>query len=189
MIFEGLALYSIALRRLGLAYVSSSPRSIATPRRKADRWGMFEEVISQSSRKPEGLPGVLERRRTKRLPMLRSSHTSLTTHLWELEFIPAFGLTRLIGDIEALAARSLESNIFFEADVVRSAWPRLTSLLAPKGCWMMCLWETIGEARYLRPLHADQAGAGRFPAAHGVTTAVERVHADRYAAARCRMRG
>ncbi|MDD9911309.1 MAG: GNAT family N-acetyltransferase [Ahrensia sp.] len=112
--------------------------------------GIFEQVITQSSRKPEGLPGVIERRKTKRLPMLRASHAGLTSNRWDLEFIPAFGLVRLTNDIDALAKRSLDRNVFFEADVVNSAWPRLTSLLAPKGCWMLCLWETIGEVRMLR---------------------------------------
>ena len=106
--------------------------------------GIFEEVVAQSSRKREGLPGVLERRRTRRLPMLRTSQTSLTSHRWDLEFIPAFGLPRLRGDIDALAQRSLDTNIFFESSVISSAWPRLTSLLAPKGCWMVCLWATTG---------------------------------------------
>lgn len=126
--------------------------------------GIFEEVIAQSSRKPEGLPGVLERRRTKRPPMLRSSYTSLTSHLWELEFVPAFGLTRLAGDIEALSQRSLDMNIFFNADVVCSAWPRLTSLLAPKGCWMLCLWENIGDNRYLRVFMPVRVADVGFPA-------------------------
>ncbi len=126
--------------------------------------GVFEDAIVQSSRKQEGLPGVLERRRTKRLPMLRASRSDLTSHLWDLELIPAFGLVRLVGDIEALTARSLENNTFFEADMVRSAWPRLTSLLAPHGCWMLCLWETVGETRYLRlfmPVKLEKTGFPR----------------------------
>lgn len=112
--------------------------------------GVFEDVIQQSSRKPEGFGGVLERRREKRAPMLRSSQTAMTSHLWELELIPAFGLNRLAGDIEVLAARSLDKNLFFEADILLAAWPRLTNLLAPHGCWMLCLWETTGVARSLR---------------------------------------
>ncbi len=126
--------------------------------------GVFEDAIIQSSRRHEGLPSVLERRRTKRLPMLRASRTGLTSHLWELEFIPAFGLVRLAGDIDALTARSLEKNTFFESDMVRSAWPRLTSLLAPHGCWMLCLWETIADQRCLRlfmPVKLEKTGFPR----------------------------
>jgi len=125
--------------------------------------GIFEEVIAQSSRRPEGLPGVLERRRVKRPSMMRSSHTSLASHLWELEFVPPFGLTRLAGDIEELSRRSLDTNIFFNADVVCSAWPRLTSQLAPKGCWMLCLWENIGDTRYLRVFMPVRLASVGFP--------------------------
>lgn len=112
--------------------------------------GMFEDVIQQSSRKPEGFGGVIERRRTKRPPMLRSSRTSMSSNLWELELVPAFGLNRLIGDISDLSGRSVDTNLFFDPDMVLAAWPRLTSLLAPKGCWMLCLWETLGDTRALR---------------------------------------
>ena len=34
--------------------------------------GVFEDVIKKSSRRPEGIGGVIERRKTKRTPMLRS---------------------------------------------------------------------------------------------------------------------
>ena len=112
--------------------------------------GIFEEVIAQSSKKPEGLSGIVERRRHKRLPTLRSSSSGLSANLWELELVPAFGLNRLSGAIDGLIKRSIDQNIFFESPVLLSAWPRLTSLLAPHGAWMLCLWETIGETRELR---------------------------------------
>ena len=57
---------------------------------------------------------------------------------------------RLSGHIDGLAKRTIEQNIFFEMPVLRSAWPRLTSLLAPSGSLMLCLWETIGDQRHLR---------------------------------------
>ena len=112
--------------------------------------GVFETILAQSSRKPSGLPGVLERRATKRDPMLRTSTTGLTSHLWELELVPAFGLIRLCEDIDQLAKRTLDRNIFFESPVLRAAWPRLTSLMAPRGAWMLCLWESTGKGRSLR---------------------------------------
>ena len=126
--------------------------------------GVFEDVIAQSSRKPAGLAGVIERRSQKRMPMLRTSSASLTSHLWELELVPAFALNRLSEDIDALAMRSLDKNIFFESAVLRSAWPRLTNLLAPRGVWMMCLWETQGDGRTLRmfmPVRINKIGIPR----------------------------
>ena len=126
--------------------------------------GVFETILAESSRKPGGLSRVIERRAVKRDPMLRTSTTALTSHLWELELVPAFGLIRLCDDIDKLAQRSLDQNIFFESPVLRSAWPRLTSLLAPRGCWMMCLWESTGNGRELRlfmPLRLNKVG---FPA-------------------------
>ncbi|MEP1207815.1 MAG: GNAT family N-acetyltransferase [Rhizobiaceae bacterium] len=112
--------------------------------------GIFETILAQSARKPAGLPRVLERRAVKRDPMLRTSTTGLTSHLWELELVPAFGLIRLCDEIDLLSKRSLEQNIFFESPILRSAWPRLTSLLAPRGAWMLCLWESTGKGRSLR---------------------------------------
>ena len=112
--------------------------------------GVFEKMLAQSSRKPSGLHGVLERRAKKRDPMLRTSTTGLTSHLWELELVPAFGLIRLCDDIDQLAERTLDRNIFFESPVLRAAWPRLTSLMAPRGAWMLCLWESTGKGRSLR---------------------------------------
>ena len=112
--------------------------------------GVFETILSQSSRKPSGLTGVLDRRSEKRDPMLRTSTSGLTSHLWELELVPAFGLIRLCDDIDRLAQRTLDRNIFFESPILRAAWPRLTSLLAPRGAWMMCLWESTGQGRNLR---------------------------------------
>ena len=126
--------------------------------------GVFETILAESSRKPGGLSRVIERRAVKRDPMLRTSTTALTSHLWELELVPAFGLIRLCDDIDKLAQRSLDQNIFFESPVLRSAWPRLTSLLAPRGCWMRCLWESTGNGRELRlfmPLRLNKVG---FPA-------------------------
>ena len=125
---------------------------------------IFEQALSQTSRKPNSLGGVVERRRQKRVPTLRSSHSSLTSHLWELELVPAFGLTRLTTDIDSLVVRSIDRNIFFESQALQSAWPRLTSLLAPRGAWMLCLWETIGEQRSLRlfmPVQRQKAGFPR----------------------------
>lgn len=126
--------------------------------------GVFETILAQSSRKPGGLTRVIERRAVKRDPMLRTSTTALTSHLWELELVPAFGLIRLCDDIDKLAANTLDQNIFFETPVLRSAWPRLTSLLAPHGCWMLCLWESTGSGRDLRlfmPVRLNKVG---FPA-------------------------
>lgn len=126
--------------------------------------GVFETVIAQSSRKPNGLGGVLERRAIKRVPTLRANCTGMTSHLWELEMVPAFGLTRLVEDIEDLTRRSLDHNIFFEASALKAAWPRLTSLLAPHGMWMLCLWESTGKGRKLRlfmPVCLNKTG---FPA-------------------------
>lgn len=126
--------------------------------------GVFETILAESSRKPGGLSRVIERRAVKRDPMLRTSTTGLTSHLWELELVPAFGLIRLCDDIDKLAKRTLDQNIFFESPVLRSAWPRLTTLLAPHGCWMMCLWESTGNGRELRlfmPLRLNKVG---FPA-------------------------
>ena len=49
--------------------------------------GVFETILAESSRKPGGLSRVIERRAVKRDPMLRTSTTALTSHLWELELL------------------------------------------------------------------------------------------------------
>jgi hypothetical protein len=126
--------------------------------------GVFEDVIKKSSRRPEGIGGVIERRKTKRTPMLRSSSTNLTSHQWDLELVPAFGLNRLSDQIAELATRSVDQNIFFEPTVIMAAWPRLTSLLAPDACWMLTLWETIGDKRQMRlfmPVRLNNVGFPR----------------------------
>lgn len=125
--------------------------------------GVFETILAESSRKPGGLSRVIERRSAKRDPMLRTSTTGLTAHLWELELVPAFGLIRLCDDIDKLAKRSLDQNIFFETPILRSAWPRLTSLLASHGCWMLCLWESTGEGRSLRLFMPARLNKVGFP--------------------------
>ena len=51
--------------------------------------GIFEEVVAQSSRKPEGLPGVLERRRERS----RQAHDRLADR-WEDEQQFAIGSLR-----------------------------------------------------------------------------------------------
>ena len=122
---------------------------------------VFKRVIAQSSRKPTGLAGVIERRSQKRVPMLRSNAPSMTSSLWELELIPAFGLERLCGDIDDLTKRSVEQNLFFNSTILRAAWPRLTNLLAPQGAWMLCLWEAAGENRKLQlfmPIRISKIG-------------------------------
>ncbi len=123
--------------------------------------GMFEEALANSSRKRGRFSSTMERRREARAPLLRTTHTSLTSHLWELELVPAIGLNRLASDIEALSKRSVDQNIFFESEVLLAAWPRLISTLAPHGCWMLCLWETISDKRNLRlftPVRVNKIG-------------------------------
>ncbi len=125
--------------------------------------GVFEDIMEKSSRRPEGISGVVERRRSKRAPMLRSSSTSMTSHLWELELVPAFALNRLSDQISQLAERSVDQNIFFESTIVMAAWPRLTSILAPASCWMLTLWETIGEERKMRLFMPVRLNSVGFP--------------------------
>ena len=125
--------------------------------------GAFEEIIKKSSRRPEGFGGALERRKTKRAPMLRSSSTNMTSHLWDLELVPAFGLNRLCDELADLATRSVDQNIFFEPTVIMAAWPRLTSLLAPDSCWMLTLWETIGNERKMRLFMPVRLNTVGFP--------------------------
>ena len=110
----------------------------------------FDEIFTRPAQKQGGLAHLTDRRRDTRAPVLRSSHSGLASNLWELELLPATALDRLAKDIDALALRTVDENLFFESTVLRAAWPRLTTLLAPKGVWMMCLWETIGESRHLR---------------------------------------
>ncbi|MEL6734347.1 MAG: GNAT family N-acetyltransferase [Pseudomonadota bacterium] len=112
--------------------------------------GVFEDMMAQSSRRPGGLAGILEGRGQSAITTRRSTSSTLTSHLWELELVPPRGLDRLMGAIRNLAKNALEPNLFFEAEVVQAAWPRLASLLAPSGCWMLCLWEGAGESRKLR---------------------------------------
>jgi len=125
---------------------------------------VFETVMKQASRKRDGLGGAFDRRSEVRVPWLRSSETGLTSHLWELELVPAKSLDRIMEPIERLAARSMDHNIFFAPKVLEAAWPRLVNLLAPKGCWMAALWETTGEGRELRlfvPLQIVSQGMPR----------------------------
>lgn len=125
--------------------------------------GVFEEVLSQTSRRHRGFGGVLERRREPRMPTVRATHAGLTSNLWELELLPAFGLERLATEIGDLSKRSVDRNIFFEPEVLLAAWPRLTSQLAPHGCWMLCLWETLNDTRQLRLFMPTRLSKVGFP--------------------------
>ncbi|MEL6750876.1 MAG: hypothetical protein AAFO70_02205, partial [Pseudomonadota bacterium] len=123
--------------------------------------GVFEDVImkpgsAEVSRKRE-------RRSRQRMSDMRASRTGMSASLWELELVPARALPRLVGEIDALAARAAEPNIFFTPHVLEAAWPRLNSLLAPSGAWMACLWETLGERRNLRLFMPMTAHGTGFP--------------------------
>jgi len=112
--------------------------------------GVFEDIMAQSSRSPGGLSGVLEQSNQSAVTTRRSTNSTLTSHLWELELVPPRGLNRLLGAIKQLSKRALEPNLFFESEIIEASWPRLSSMLAPSGCWMLCLWEGIGDTRKLR---------------------------------------
>lgn len=131
--------------------------------------GLFENTVQEQSKPSRPFGSLVERRKRMRAPTLRSSYTAMTSNRWDLELVPAIALDRLQDDIAALATRSLEPNIFFDGTVLRAAWPRLTSLLSPNGCWMLCLWETTAEERQLRcffPIGITKTG---FPS-HKVLT-------------------
>ncbi len=126
--------------------------------------GIFEMAALQPGRKRDGLGRLVERRGDTRLPTLRSSQSGMSAHLWELELVPAIALARLNHDIGALSERALDQNIFFEPTVLRAAWPRLTSLLAPHGVWMACLWQSGEDNRALRlfmPIRIHKVGLPR----------------------------
>ncbi|MEM1040356.1 MAG: GNAT family N-acetyltransferase [Pseudomonadota bacterium] len=125
--------------------------------------GVFEDMMAQSSRRPGGLAGILEGRSQSTTTTRRSTSSTLTSHLWELELVPPRSLERLTGAIKTLAKNALEPNLFFEAEIVRAAWPRLASLLAPSGCWMLCLWEGAGEGRKLRVFMPVRLGRTGLP--------------------------
>ncbi|MEL6503611.1 MAG: GNAT family N-acetyltransferase [Pseudomonadota bacterium] len=114
--------------------------------------GLFEDVLERAIGPQTTTKG--ERRKAPRPATLRASQSGITSTRWELELLPAMALERLGDDITSLYDRALEPHPFFCAPVVKAAWPRLNSLLAPLGCWMLCLWETPpGEgkdARHLR---------------------------------------
>ncbi len=112
--------------------------------------GVFEDVLSQTSRKPGGISAVLERRVRARLPHWSASQTSMTSHLWELDLIPTAELHTIVHDVRELAGRCIDRNLFFEPEVLTATWPRLTSSIAPKGAWVLALWETTPKARRLR---------------------------------------
>jgi len=112
--------------------------------------GVFEDVLSQTSRRPGGLSAVLERRGQPRFPHWRASETAMTSHLWELDLVPVAEAGKLVKDIEGLAARSDDRNLFFEPAVIGAIWPRLLNNLAPKGAWILALWETTPKERALR---------------------------------------
>ena len=125
---------------------------------------VFETVMKEASRKRDGFGGLLDRRSEVRMPWLRASQTGLTSHLWELELVPAKSLDRIMDPLTRLAERSMDHNIFFSPTVLEAAWPRLVNLLAPKGCWMAALWETTGEGREMRlfvPLQIVSQGLPR----------------------------
>ena len=69
---------------------------------------------------------------------------------WELECLSPFDLENILQDLEVLSRHCLTPNIFFQSKVVQAAWPRLSSLLAPKGCWMLCLWQETSKGRKLK---------------------------------------
>lgn len=128
--------------------------------------GLFEDVLERAIGTPkEPKP---DRRKAPRPATLRSSRSGLTSSHWELELLPAMALERLGEAIADLQSRAVEVNPFFTAPVVRAAWPRLNSLLAPMGCWMLCLWETdygASEQRHLRlfmPVRLNRLGRTRF---------------------------
>ncbi len=104
--------------------------------------GVFEDVIMGGG---ADVTRRRERRSQTRLPNLRATSTGLSANLWELELVPPIALARLEGDITSLAQRAQEPNIFFDPLVLQAAWPRLNGLLARRGCWMACLWETMGD--------------------------------------------
>ncbi|MEL6967074.1 MAG: GNAT family N-acetyltransferase [Pseudomonadota bacterium] len=112
--------------------------------------GVFEDIMAHSSRRPSGLAGVLEAARPLPLNIRKTTNSTLTSNMWELELLPPRSIERLRGAIAGLSKRALEPNLFFEPEVVSAAWPRLSSLLAPAGSWMLCLWETTGTHRLLR---------------------------------------
>ena len=143
--------------------------------------GMFEMAALQPGRKRDGLGRLVERRGDTRLPTLRSSQSGMSAHLWELELVPAIALARLNHDIGALAERALDQNIFFEPTVLRAAWPRLTSLLAPHGVWMACLWQSGEDNRALRlfmPIRIHKVG---LPRKNRFATPFQPIHADWHA--------
>lgn len=122
--------------------------------------GVFEDVIMGSG--GTNVTRRRERRSQPRVPNLRVASTGLSASLWELELVPPIALARLERDIAALASRAEEPNIFFDPLVLQAAWPRLNGLLAKRGCWMACLWETMGsEQRRLRlflPIAVQRTG-------------------------------
>ncbi|MEM9732075.1 MAG: GNAT family N-acetyltransferase [Pseudomonadota bacterium] len=102
--------------------------------------GLFEDVLERAI-DPRSATGA-ERRKAPRPATLRVSQSGITSTRWELELLPAMALERLGHAISELYGRAIEPHPFFSAPVVKAAWPRLNSLLAPLGCWMLCLWET-----------------------------------------------
>ena len=95
----------------------------------------------------------------KSIEPIKQSTSTLTSASWSLEFIKLEDYHLLADEISVLAAKSLESNIFFEPEFLQAGIQRIED----KGVMLICLWEGNPGSRVLRFLMPAITTKAGFP--------------------------
>ncbi len=88
---------------------------------------------------------------------IKQTTSTLTSTSWNLSFIKLQDCHLLAKEISALAAKSVESNIFFEPEFIQAGIQRIED----KGVMLACLWEGNSGQQVLRffmPVIVTKAG-------------------------------
>ena len=98
-----------------------------------------------------------EETKIKSIEPIKKSTSTLTSTCWNLSFFKLEDFHFLADEISVLAAKSIESNIFFESEFLQSGIQRIED----KGVMLACLWEGNSRAQVLRfftPVVATKSG-------------------------------
>ncbi len=97
----------------------------------------------------------------KSIEPIKQSTSALTSTCWSLDFIKLEDYHFLADEISTLAAKSVESNLFFEPEFLQAGIQRIED----KGVMLACLWEGNPGSRILRflmPAISTKAGLPRY---------------------------
>ncbi len=97
----------------------------------------------------------------KSIKPIKQSTSTLTSTSWNLGFFKLEDFHFLADEVSALAAKSIESNIFLEPEFLQSGIQRIED----KGVMLVCLWEGNPGAQVLRffmPVVATKSGIPRY---------------------------